>query len=278
MIQRPAPVDPAREEFDRLGRILALEVRGGYRDRAVIGGLSGYARNLVARLAAGEAPSAHQRIAARLTEVLASYSAHDPMHRPELIAAAQALLAASPDDQASAAGEHAALRAVSAPLPRDAAPAGAGPTGTPQSQPPPPVPPRRRKPDAAFPAPDRPLLDVPGVGPGRRRLLARLGLEVVEDLLYHFPGRHLDYPPPARASDLFFQQRASFEGTVRRVEVRRTARGLQRITAVLGDATGEVEAVWFRAGYGLRLAPGQRIAVSGDLVLNGRRPAFENPD
>ncbi len=125
---------------------------------------------------------------------------------------------------------------------------------------------------------DRSLADVPGVGPNRLRLLGRLGLETVGDLLYHFPSRHLDYPPPARAVDLFFQQRASFEGAVRRVEVHRTARGLQRITAVLADATGEVEAVWFRAGYGMRLAPGQRIAVSGELVLNGRRPVFENPD
>jgi ATP-dependent DNA helicase RecG len=119
---------------------------------------------------------------------------------------------------------------------------------------------------------------VPGVGPQRSRLLQRLGLHVVGDLLWHFPLRHLDFPPAALATELFFQQRASFEGTVRRVEVQRTARGLQRISATLGDPTGEVEAVWFRAGFGLRLTPGPRIAVSGDLALVGRRPTFENPE
>jgi ATP-dependent DNA helicase RecG len=132
--------------------------------------------------------------------------------------------------------------------------------------------------DAALPGVDRALVEVPGVGANRMRLLGRLGLQTVGDLLGYFPSRHLDYPPPARAVDLFFQQRASFEGAVRRVEVHPTSRGLQRTSVVLGDATGEVEAVWFRAGYGLRLAPGQRIAVSGDLMLNGRRPVFENPD
>jgi ATP-dependent DNA helicase RecG len=53
---------------------------------------------------------------------------------------------------------------------------------------------------------------------------------------------------------------------------------LQRITAVLADATGEVEAVWFRVGFGLRLKPGEVIAVSGELAPTGRRPTFENPD
>ena len=303
-----ARMDPAVEEFQKLDRILALEAQKGYADRAVIGGLTGYLDQLVARLAAAAAAPAHQAQAARLRALLASYASREHAERVRAVQAARSLLrqpapAGSTHGVAGASdGRKMALPTGGAPV-RDAGPSRIAqpintlaPASAPTEADPAPaaaplarpaaaasvaaaVPPRRlRLVDPGFPAVDRALGDVPGVGPNRLRLLGRLGLETVGDLLYHFPIRHLDYPPPARAVDLFFQQRASFEGVVRRVEVHRTARGLQRINAVLGDTTGEVEAVWFRAGYGMRLTPGQRIAVSGDLVLNGRRPVFENPD
>jgi ATP-dependent DNA helicase RecG len=294
------PPDSATGELQTLGRILALEVQKGYADRAVIGGLTGYLDRLVDRLAAVAASPALREQAARVRALLASYGAQEPTARASAIAAAQALLAvptpptAPPADRRppSAAGspggagqpvahDRSPTSSVSAPgipVAQGPQPPASGPQPAPRGPAAPPAPRRARLADLGFPSADRPLADVPGVGPNRMRLLARLGLETVGDLLYHFPIRHLDYPPAARAVDLFFQQRASFEGVVRRVEVSRTARGLQRISAVLGDATGEVEAVWFRAGYGMRLAPGQWIAVSGELTLNGRRPVFENPD
>jgi ATP-dependent DNA helicase RecG len=272
-----APAPPAYAELRRLDRILALEAQGGYRDRTVIGGLRGYVQHLAGRLAAQGAAPPWQRELRQLLALLEGYATQSVAERAAAVQAARALLA-----------PHLAASAVTPPLPttalRQARPATRPPPA------PPPAPERtagpparaaaapRRPASGPFPGPERPLLEVPGVGPHRQRLLARLGLHTVEDLLYHFPLRHLEYPPAVPAKELFFLARASFEGTVRRVEVQRTARGLQRITAVLADATGEVEAVWFRAGYGLRLPPGQRIAVSGDLALYGRRVVFENPD
>ncbi|HLI25866.1 MAG TPA: ATP-dependent DNA helicase RecG [Chloroflexota bacterium] len=253
---RPHPVAPARSpeatEFARLRQILAYEERGGYRDRTVIGGLAPYARKLGERLRAAGAPAAALARAARVAAVLARYGELSPAARAEALAAARA--------------------ALDAPL--------NGPSTTPLEQAPaPPVRPvRARRVEADFPAPDQPLTAIPGVGAQRARLLARLGLHTVGDLLRHFPLRHIEYPPPTRASELFFQPVGSFEGVVRRVDVQRTARGLQRTAVTLADATGEVEAVWLRAGYGLRFQPGQRLAVSGALTLLGRRLVFDNPD
>ncbi|HEY7067191.1 MAG TPA: ATP-dependent DNA helicase RecG [Chloroflexota bacterium] len=274
----PAAADPAGEEWMRLGRILALEAQKGYPDRTVIGGLAGYLDKLVDRLAAGGAVPDAQAQARRLRTLLAAYAAQEPAERARAIAAAQALLEQAAPGNGAASAPRAEVPSAAPSAARPAPPAVAA--SPPRPSPPPAAPaPRRPRPvDAALPGVDRALVEVPGVGANRMRLLGRLGLQTVGDLLGYFPSRHLDYPPPARAVDLFFQQRASFEGAVRRVEVHPTSRGLQRTSVVLGDATGEVEAVWFRAGYGLRLAPGQRIAVSGDLMLNGRRPVFENPD
>ncbi len=287
-----APAETAAAELARLEKILGVEARNGYRDRTVVrGGLAAYARHLAERLAAGEASIEQRTCAERLVALFADYHEQSSDARAETIARALALLGGS-----AAAGPPPAHRLSTAPGSRQEATGrqpvvgrqqGSAPDsrrGASVAQPtlaaaPSPQPPRaRRAPDPSLPAPDRPLAEVSGVGPSRERLLARLGLRTVGDLLTHFPLRHLDYPPPARAVDLFFLQRASFEGAVRRVETYRTSRGLQRITATLADPTGEVEAVWFRAGYALRLTPGQRIAISGDLVPNGRRPRFENPD
>jgi ATP-dependent DNA helicase RecG len=129
-----------------------------------------------------------------------------------------------------------------------------------------------------YPA-DTPLESVKGIGPVRARALSRLGLRTWGQLLTHFPSRHEEYPPPRPASELLLVPKASFEGTVRDIQTGILPGGLRKITARLGDSTGQVSASWLRAGFsGPRLMPGQRIAVSGNLVAYGRQVTFENPD
>jgi ATP-dependent DNA helicase RecG len=99
------------------------------------------------------------------------------------------------------------------------------------------------------------------------------------DLLTHYPNRHEYYPPPRGASDLLFMHKASYEGVVRDVQTSILNRGLRKISARLADPSGQVTATWLRAGFsGPRLAPGQRIAISGNVVAFGRQVVFENPD
>jgi ATP-dependent DNA helicase RecG len=101
----------------------------------------------------------------------------------------------------------------------------------------------------------------------------------VGDLLEHYPTRYVFYPPSKRAIDLFFQRVGSFEGVVRSVSVAPLQKQLKRITARIADSTGTVEAVWLRAGAGRApVHEGQRVALSGQLVSQGRQIIFQNPD
>ena len=88
-----------------------------------------------------------------------------------------------------------------------------------------------------------PVTEVKGVGPARAAALRRLGIEVVGDLLHHFPMRHDDLTRRVDVADLEEGRPVTLFGTVRSLEHKGGPR--PRWTAVL-DVDGErVALVWF---------------------------------
>lgn len=118
-----------------------------------------------------------------------------------------------------------------------------------------------------------------GIGPVRARLYARLGIHVVRDLLFHFPVRHQAFPPVSPISELFFKGEGSVVGTLERIEVENLPRSLRKLRATVRDDSGSVQAVWLRHGLArLGINSGERIALSGRLMVQGRQLVFEAPD
>jgi ATP-dependent DNA helicase RecG len=214
-------------------RIFRAEAADGYRDRVVIGGLSGFASKL-------------QDLG--LSELLGDYGSLPRPERASRLDTARSLLAGGPE-------------------PVKKAPA-----------PPPPPRPRTAAPPAGVTI-RTPIHELKGVGPVRARLYTRLGIRTVRDLLFHFPQRHQAFPPVAPISQLFFQAEGSVVGTLERLEVENLPRGLKRLRATVRDDTGRVSAVWLRHGVArIGVATGERIALSGRLIMQGRLLVFENPD
>jgi ATP-dependent DNA helicase RecG len=301
----PNSSPPARPaEIANALRIFAAEARAGHRDGVVIGGLAGYARHLATVVPDGRVQEVRQ--------LLADYGALTPAARAARLGRAQALLGAP----FGRAGGGAELRAGgSAPPSAGGAPA-ARAGGTPaacaaglpaeqreRSEPParrasgapsaerssapsvgPPGPTPSAPPAGAQPPPPGVTLDTPiaalkGIGPQRAGLFRRLGLAVVRDLLFHFPSRHVAYPPPTPIGELLHGDEASVVGTLERLDVDVLQRGLKRMRAAIRDPSGWAEAVWLRHGspyLGIRI--GEPIAVSGKLQQFGRRIIFENPE
>ena len=116
-----------------------------------------------------------------------------------------------------------------------------------------------------------------------RRTGGRLGIRTVEDLLFHVPRRHDDLREMralGTLDDVDDRERVSARVAVRGIRVEPTfRRRVQRVTAYLGDATGEAEAVWFgRRFIERRLHEGDRIVVSGRITHRGFTVTFDNPE
>src|SRR3990170_7583044 len=109
---------------------------------------------------------------------------------------------------------------------------------------------------------------VKGVGPARAGHLARLGIETVEDLLYHRPHRYEDRRHLARIADLVPGGKQSTEGTVVAVSEKRY--GTYQFFAALSDESGVLQATWFGQRYLRRvIRRGARLIVYGKVERFG---------
>jgi ATP-dependent DNA helicase RecG len=231
-------------ELETALKILLAEANDGFRDRVVIGGISGFFENLLKQ---SSRPDVQQAV-----ELLRDYTRLDREARIARIDTVSKVLGRV------------------APLPPQPKPA--------------PVPKADRPWNSlASPPPGTTLgtsiESLHGIGPVRARLYKRLGLRTISDLLFHFPLRHIPYPPATPISELFFQPEASVEGTLARLEVEDLRRGLKKLHAYVRDDTGTAHAVWLRHGVArIGVNPGQPIALSGKLIQQGRHLIFDNPD
>jgi ATP-dependent DNA helicase RecG len=120
---------------------------------------------------------------------------------------------------------------------------------------------------------------LPGVGPRRASLLAKVGIRTVWDLLWHLPRSWSDrthLTPLTRLVPGLDQTSRGVVLDAGAVPAGR-ARGLFEVT--LRDAGGTASAVWFHAPFLSRqILPGQEILVSGPVRLHDRQRQFVHPE
>jgi len=90
---------------------------------------------------------------------------------------------------------------------------------------------------------------VKGVGPARAEILKRLGIETVEDLLYHFPRRYEDRSKFKSISHVKVGEYETVRGEILTLGGHRTGKGKSIFKLALGDETGVIYAVWFNQPY-----------------------------
>jgi len=126
-----------------------------------------------------------------------------------------------------------------------------------------------------------PIEYLKGVGPLRADLLKKeLGIFTYEDLLNHFPFRHIDRTRVSVISEL--TQEADFAqvaGFVLQVEILGQRAG-KRLVAQFKDKTGIMELTWFKGINWIQktIIPGQSYLVFGRLGFFNGRPQFVHPE
>lgn len=123
-----------------------------------------------------------------------------------------------------------------------------------------------------------PLARLPGVNPHSNRLLERLGLRTVGDLLFFFPRRHEDWREITSIARLVSGQSAAVIATVYDVESSVTSSGKQVIYVLLEQEHHFLRLVWFNQPFdGSRFARGQRLFVRGTVTERGGRLQISHP-
>jgi ATP-dependent DNA helicase RecG len=134
--------------------------------------------------------------------------------------------------------------------------------------------------------PDTPVQYLKGIGPKRAARLAKLGIETVEDLLFHLPSRYIDRSNPVPIASAQPGQEATFVVKVMGASFRRTRRG-PLVQILVADSSAQLYVIWFnRPDLRGKFNPGEKLLVSGQITFYERmqmvNPFFErldaNPD
>ncbi len=130
-------------------------------------------------------------------------------------------------------------------------------------------------------APDGLLLEavtsVPGIGPARAAMLARAGIETVEDLLLYLPFRYEDRSTVVAVSQVVVGRTCTLKVVVERL--RRVGRGRGgRVEATVSDDSGTIRVVWFRQPYiADSLHKGDVVWLFGKVGEHDDKPQLANP-
>ncbi len=246
-------------QIQLLTKVLSLEDRKGYQDTAVAGGLQRLVENQASRMLDG-ANRGIPELLGELCRLFAGYADLPREERRARVAQARRIIDGL---------DH---------------PDGGPPPAEVEDVAPRPSPARRVRPAApvsrqiTLGSLDDPVTVLPGVGEGRARQLAALGVQTVEDLLYLLPRRYKDYTRVQTIASVLFHREYTVKGTVSTVEQERTRTGKVMVSAEIADPTGRIRVIWFNPYIARQLRPGMSIAISGRVEQQRGALCFRNPE
>ncbi len=112
-----------------------------------------------------------------------------------------------------------------------------------------------------------PLTELKTVGKTLAKRLSILGLETVEDMLWHVPFRYDDYTSVTPINNLQAGAVTTVRGRVAMIQSRRGWKSRRSITeALLEDESGSVRLIWFNQPYIAKsIVQGEQLAIAGTV-------------
>jgi ATP-dependent DNA helicase RecG len=124
----------------------------------------------------------------------------------------------------------------------------------------------------------RPVRFAKGVGPEREKLLKKLGIETIEDLLTYFPKRIEDRRETKKIAHVRHGDRVTVKGRVRAIDVIKPRPNLEIVKAAIQDNTGILYAVWFNQPWlKNQLVQGELISLYGTIESTHGQIQMSNP-
>ena len=124
-----------------------------------------------------------------------------------------------------------------------------------------------------------PVREIKGIGEKTEKLLAKLDIETVDQLVHHYPRCYTTYPEPISISEIKTGQRCSIEAEIASPIHLKTVRKLKLCTGLIADVSGQLFVRWFNMPY-LRntLKQGERWVFTGTPIYKDGRLMLEQPE
>lgn len=284
--------------IERLKKVLDLEEKQAWRNRAVVGGLAAMGERWSVEV---QAEGANQAVVSAILILMRQYSDLDKRRRTECVEQMRRVLAGDLSDMESwqpneagtteeegntepegenKAAAHAGVESPnarkSAPRPNqneDIRPAEA--TNKARNRV------RKRKAESSSLASPHDLqasVDIlRGVGKAFREQLNRLGIFEVIDCLWNLPVRHEDYSQLRPISELEPGEQVTVIANVWDVRERKVGMNRQMVQAILGDGSGTLHATWWNKYVTKQLSKDTTMRFSGKVGLFRGQKTLENP-
>lgn len=123
-----------------------------------------------------------------------------------------------------------------------------------------------------------PLTEAATIRPPQAKLLPRLGLRTVRDLLFNFPRDYEDLSDLRPVAELEEGELQTVRGTVEEVDSRSMGFGKSRVGVLISDRGLLLRATWFNQPFMRdKFKNGQRVQFSGKPKMRGGRWEFSHP-
>ena len=120
---------------------------------------------------------------------------------------------------------------------------------------------------------------IPLVGPHYINLLNKLGIETVNDLLFHIPTKYTDFSLMKKIKNVNLKETVTIEGKIISIKNIYTKRGKIIQIAKIEDKTGTIQAVWFNQPYLVKtIKEGEEYFFSGKIDIFNSQKSIVSPE
>lgn len=231
--------------FIELSKYLNLEIKKGFNNKAIIGGIERLIPLWQDRaLQAG----ADEATVMQIVALFDPYAAGNIESRKQIIQSALALLQ-----------EQQTQPVINSPTPQKSLPQQTS-----------------YQPKAVF----APITVIQGIGDKMAEKMEKLNLSTIYDLLHFYPRRYNDYSRLTPIRNLQIGDEVTISGAVQSIQKRKTKNNrLQIIESIIGDGTGNLWITWFNQPWLInRLNIGTQIVASGKVDIYLGRLCLNNPE
>ena len=118
------------------------------------------------------------------------------------------------------------------------------------------------------------------VGPKNAEKLARLGIESLGDMLYHFPRRYDDYSQLKPINRLEYGEVVTVIGSVQSINTRSIRGGKSKLVeAIINDGSGALRVSWFNQPWLAKSMPeGTQVVLAGKIEQYLGRLVMNSPE